>query len=71
MQAHFVAFVHNLLLLVQDLHREQGVANTAETERKQQRLEPQEKVPGKTQQTLPMIYQTLQRFTQPTFKLIR
>ena len=25
MQAHFVAFVHNLLLLVQDLHREQGV----------------------------------------------
>ena len=71
MQAHFVALVHNLLLLVQDLHLEQGVANTAERERKQKRLEQQEKVLGKTRATLPMIYKTLQRFTQATFKLIR
>jgi IS4 transposase len=31
MQAHFVAIVHNLLLLAQDRHEQQGVANTAET----------------------------------------
>lgn len=71
MQAHFMAIVHNLLLLVQDLHRQQGVDNTAETERKQKRQAAQEKVLAKSQQTLPLIYQALQRFTQASFKLIR
>ena len=71
MQSHFVAIVHNLLLLVQDLHQQQGVENTAETERKQKRLQQQEKVLAENQQTLPMVYKTLQRFTQATFKLIR
>jgi len=71
MQAHFVAIVHNLLLLVQDLHQQQGVTNTAETERKQKRRQAQEKVLAENQQTLPFIYQALQRFTQASFKLIR
>ena len=71
MQSHFVAIVHNLLLLVQDLHQQAGVENTAETERKQKRQQQQEKVLAENQQTLPRIYKTLQRFTQATFKLIR
>jgi len=71
MQAHFVAIVHNLLLLVQDLHQQQGVENTAETERKQKRLQAQAQALAKKQQTLPFIYQALQRFTQASFKLIR
>ena len=71
MQTHFVAILHNLRLLVQDLHRQQGVANTAETERKQKRLAAQEKVPAKNQPPLPFLYQALQRFTQASFKRIR
>jgi len=71
MQSHFVALVHNLLLLVQDLHQQQGVENTAETERKQKRQQQQEKILAKNRQTLPLVYKTLQRFTQATFKLIR
>ena len=71
MQSHFVALVHNLLLLLQDLHQLQGVENTAEIQRKQKRLAQQEMELGKTRQTLPLIYKTLQRFTQATFKLIR
>jgi len=71
MQAHFVSLVHNLLLLVQDWHEQQGVVNTAETERKQKRLEQQEKALTANGRSLPLIYKTLQRFTQATFKLIR
>ena len=71
MQSHFVALVHNLLLLVQDLHQQQGVENVAEIQRKQKRLAQQERELGKTRQTLPLIYKTLQRFTQAPFKLIR
>ena len=71
MQAHFVAIVHNLLLLLQDLHQQQGVENIAESQRKQTRLAHQEKALGKTRQTLPLVYKTLQRFTQAPFKLIR
>ena len=71
MQAQFVALVHNLLLLVQDLHLQQGVANVAESQRKQKRLKQQEAALEQTQQTLPLIYKTLQRFTQAAFKLIR
>jgi len=71
MQAHFVALVHNLLLLLQDLHQQQGVENVAEIQRRQQRLAQQETELKKTGQTLPLVYKTLQRFTQATFKLIR
>jgi hypothetical protein len=71
MQAHFVAIVHNLLLRLQDQHQQQGVANTAETERKQKRLQAQEQALAKKQQTLPLVYKALQRFTQASFKLIR
>jgi len=71
MQAHFVALVHNLLLLVQDQHEQQGVVNTAEIERKEKRLEQQEKALREKGRSLPLIYKTLQRFTQATFKLIR
>ena len=71
MQAHFVALVHNLLLLVQDQHEQQGVVNTAETERKEKRLEQHEKALTENGRSLPLIYKTLQRFTQATFKLIR
>jgi hypothetical protein len=71
MQAQFVALVHNLLLLVQDLHLQQGVENVAESQRKQKRLKEQEAALEQTQQTLPLIYKTLQRFTQAAFKLIR
>ena len=71
MQAHFVALVHNLLLLVQDQHEAQGVVNTAEAERKQARQEQQENKLAKSGQTLPLIYTVLRRFTQATFKLIR
>jgi hypothetical protein len=71
MQAQFVALVHNLLLLVQDLHLQQGVENVAESQRKQKRLKQQEAALEQTQQTLPLIYKTLQRFTQAAFKLIR
>jgi hypothetical protein len=71
MQSHFVAIVHNLLLLLQDLHLQQGVENTAEAGRKQKRLEQQETKLKKTGQTLPLIYKVLQRFTQAPFKLIR
>ena len=71
MQAHFVAIVHNLLLLVRDWHEEQGVVNTAETQRKAKRLEQQEQALAENGRSLPLIYQTLQRFTQATFKLIR
>ena len=71
MQAHFVALVHNLLLLVQDRHEQQGVTHTAEAERKQQRQEQQEKALAEKRQTLPLIYTTLRRFTQAPYKLIR
>jgi hypothetical protein len=71
MQSHFVALVHNLLLLLQDLHQQQGVENLAEIQRKQKRLAQQETELKKTGQTLPLVYKTLQRFTQATFKLIR
>ena len=56
MQAHFVCVVHNLLLLVQDRHAQQGVTNTAEAARKQERVDQQEKVLAAKQQTLPMLY---------------
>ena len=71
MQAHFVAIVPNLLLLLQDWQQQQGVENTAEIQRRQQRLTQQETALQKTGQTLPLIYTLLQRFTQATFKLIR
>jgi hypothetical protein len=71
MQAHFVALVHNLLLLVADWHEQQGVVNTAETQRREKRLEQQEKALTESGRSLPLIYQTLRRFTQATFKLIR
>ena len=71
MQAHFVAIVHNLLLLLQDWHQQQGVENTAELQRRQKRLDQQETELKKTGQTLPLVYRILQRFTQATFKLIR
>jgi len=71
MQAHFVAIVHNLLLLLQDWQREQGVENTAERERREKRQAAQETDLQKTGRTLPLIYKVLQRFTQAPFKLIR
>ena len=71
MQAHFVAIVHNLLLLLQDWHQQQGVENTAEIQRRQKRLDQQKSDLEKTGQTLPLGYRILQRFTQATFKLIR
>ena len=71
MQAHFVALVHNLLLLVADRHEQQGVSNIAETERKQKRLEQQEQTLRENGRSLPQLYKTLHRFTQATFKLIR
>ena len=71
MQSHFVAIMHNLLLLLQDWQRQQGVENTAEIQRRQKRLDPQEAELKKTGRTLPLIYTLLQRFTQATFKLIR
>lgn len=71
MQAHFVAIVHNLLLLLGDWHQQQGVENTAELQRRQKRLDQQETELKKTGRTLPLVYRILQRFTQATFKLIR
>jgi hypothetical protein len=71
MQAHFVAIVHNLLLLLQDWHQQQGVENTAENQRRQKRLDQQKSDLKQTGRTLPLIYTLLQRFTQATFKLIR
>jgi hypothetical protein len=71
MQAHFVAIVHNLLLLLQDWQQQHGVENTAELQRRQKRLTQQQSELQQTGQTLPLIYTLLQRFTQATFKLIR
>jgi hypothetical protein len=71
MQAHFVAIVHNLLLLLQDGHQQLGVENLAEIQRRQKRLDQQKNELQKTRQTLPLVYTLLQRFTQATFKLIR
>lgn len=71
MQSHFVALVHNLLLLLQDWQQQQGVENTAEKQRREKRLTQQKTELEKTGRTLPMIYTLLQRFTQATFKLIR
>jgi len=71
MQAHFVAIVHNLLLLLQDRHQQLGVENIAEIQRRQKRLSQQKTELAKTGQSLPPIYQAIQRFTQATFKLIR
>jgi len=71
MQAHFVAIVHNLLLLLQDWHETQGVTNTAEHQRRNKRQEQQKTELQKTGRTLPRVYTLLQRFTQATFKLIR
>ena len=61
---HSVSLVYNLLLLVQDRHEQQGVTNAAEAEQKQKRVEQQEKALTENQQTLPLIYKTLHRFTQ-------
>jgi IS4 transposase len=55
MQAHFVAIVHNLLLLLQDGHQQQGIENTAEIQRRQKRQSQQESAPEKTGQTLPLV----------------
>lgn len=71
MQAHFVALVHNLLLLLQDWHQQQGVENTAENQRREKRLDQQETELKKTGRTLPLVYTVLQRCTQATYKLIR
>ena len=71
MQSHFVAIGHNLLLLLQDWHQQQGVENTAEIQRRQKRLDQQVSDLAKTGQSLPLVYRILQRFTQATFKLIR
>jgi len=71
MQSHFVAIVHNLLLLLQDWQQQQGVENTAEIQRRQKRLDQQETELKKNSQSLPLIYTLLQRLTQATFKLIR
>ncbi len=71
MQAHFVAIAHNLLLLMADWHEQQGVENTAENKRRDQRQEHQKAALQKTGGTLPLIYTVLQRFTQATFKFIR
>jgi len=71
MQAHFVAIVHSLLLLLQDWQQQQGVENTAEIQRRQKRLDEQETELKKTGRTLPLVYTLLQRFTQATYKLIR
>jgi hypothetical protein len=71
MQAHFVAIVHNLLLLLQDWHQLQGVENTAELQRREKRRTQQQTKLQKTGQSLPLIYTLLQRFSQATFKLIR
>lgn len=71
MQAHFVAIVHNLLLLLQDWQQQHGVENTAELQRREKRLEQQQTELKKTGRTMPLIYTVLQRFTQATFKLIR
>ena len=71
MQSHFVAIVHNLLLLLQDWHQQHGVENTAEIQRRQQRLARQESELKQTGQSLPLVYRILQRLTQATFKLIR
>lgn len=71
MQAHFMAIVHNLLLLLQDWQQPQGVENTAELQRREKRQAAQEAELKKTGRKLPMIYTVLQRFTQATFKLIR
>ena len=71
MQSHFVAIVHNLLLLLQDWHQQQDVENTAEIQRRKKRLDQQERDLEKTGQTLPLVYRILPRFTQATFKLIR
>ena len=62
---------HNLLLLVQDWHEREGVSNTAEAQRKARRIERQEQALKEAGRSLPLRYQTLQRFTQATFKLIR
>ena len=71
MQAHFVAIVHNLLLLLQDWQQQQDVENTAEKQRRQKRWDEQETERKKTGRTLPLNYTVLPRFTQATFKLIR
>jgi hypothetical protein len=71
MQSHFVAIVHNLLLLLQDWQQQHGVENTAEIQRRQKRLDQQETELKKSSQSLPLIYTLLQRLTQATFKLIR
>ena len=71
MPAHFVALVHNLLLLLQDWQQQQGVENTAEIQRRQKRLAQQETELQKTGRTLPLIYRILQRCTPAPFKLIR
>jgi hypothetical protein len=71
MQAQFMCLAHNLLLLLQDQHQQLGVANTAESERKQKRLEQQEHALASRKKTLPLLYKAIQRFTQATFKLIR
>jgi hypothetical protein len=71
MQSHFVAIVHNLLLLQQDWQQEQGVENIAEQERREKRQSASATELQKTGRTLPLIYTVLQRFTQATFKLIR
>ena len=71
MQAQFMAMTHNLLLLLQDQHQQLGVENTAESQRKQKRLEQQEQALARQEKTLPLLYKIIQRFTQAAFKLIR
>ena len=51
--------------------RQQGVANTAENQRRQKRLDQQENELKKTGRTMPLVYTVLQRCTQATYKLIR
>jgi hypothetical protein len=49
-----VAIVHNLLLLLQDGHQQQGVENTAEIQRRQNRQNQQASDLEKTGQMLPL-----------------
>lgn len=70
-QARFICLVHNLLLLVEDRLKEDGIENTAELDRKAKELAIAVEIATKAGRKIPAPVLALQRHTQRSVKLLR
>lgn len=71
-QAQMLCLTHNLLLLLEnDIEKNEGIRNEAEWKRKTKTLEQTEEYLEENGRSLPWIYKAIQRITQRSVKFIR